>query len=87
MGNKWEAATGIILFLLGVALFWQSYNTSVSCNSVGGQISNFFSSIIGGTAVQNCYNASIIEVGSVIVAIIGIVIVYAAFRKHTKGSK
>ncbi len=79
--NAWETITGILVFLIGIALFWQSYNTSVSCNSIGGQISMFFTSLVGGTGAQMCYNSVIIEVGSVIAAIIGVVVIYASFRK------
>jgi uncharacterized membrane protein len=82
--NTWEAIAGIIVLVVSVVLFWQNYNYSTQCNSLGGQISNFFSSLVGGTGVQTCYNAGIIEVASVIAAIIGALIIYAAVNSKSK---
>ncbi len=85
--NTWEAITGIIVLVVGIALFWQSYNTSAVCNSVGGQITTAVTSLFGGTGAQTCYNAVIIEVASAIAAIIGVVIIYAAVKNTGRKRK
>jgi small basic protein len=82
--NTWEAITGIILLIVGLGLLWQSYTTSTNCNSISGRVWTAISSMFGGTNAQACYNASIIEVGSVITAIIGLVIIYAAVKGKRK---
>ena len=80
-----EAIVGVLILGASVFLFWHNYNLQIQCNSWGGQVSNFFSSILGASAVQACYNSSIIEVGSIISAIIGGLIVYfATSDKHAR---
>ncbi len=82
--NIWEAITGIIILVVSVVLFWQNYNYSTQCNSLGGQISTAITSIFGGNGAQACYNSGVIEVASVIAAIIGIVIIYASMNNKSK---
>jgi uncharacterized membrane protein len=82
--NTWEAITGIIILVVSVVLFWQNYNYSTQCNSLGGQISTAITSIFGGTGAQACYNSGIVEVASVITAIIGLVIIYASMNTKSK---
>ena len=36
--NKWEAITGVILFLLGAGVAFQNYKVVTSCNTVGGKL-------------------------------------------------
>lgn len=82
--NTWETIIGVLILVVSLFIFWQNYNTQVSCNSLGGQISNFFSSIVGGSAVQACYNSGIIEIASIIAAIIGLAVVYFAISNRSK---
>ena len=82
--NTWEAITGIIILVVGAVLFWQNYNYSTQCNSLGGQISTAITSIFGGSGAQACYNSGIIEVASVIAAVIGAVIIYSAVNSRSK---
>lgn len=87
--NQWKAITGIILLIVGVAVFFQSYKTVTGCNTVVGKLSTFFTSIFGGNGAQACYDAQLDAVGAAIVAIIGLVIIYLAFRpeKTTRGRR
>ena len=48
------------------------------------QISTAITSIFGGNGAQACYNSGVIEVASVIAAIIGIVIIYASMNNKSK---
>jgi uncharacterized membrane protein len=82
--NIWEAITGIIIVVVSLMLFWQTYNTVAQCNSIGGQISTAIGSLFGGTNAQQCYNSGIIEVASIFTAIIGVIIVYAAVKNKAK---
>ena len=79
--NTWEAITGIILLIVGAAVAWQNYITMSSCNSVGGKIATFLTSLFGGNGAQACYNTQIAMVGGIIVAIAGLVIIYASTMK------
>ncbi|MGI0141591.1 MAG: hypothetical protein ACREBF_03005 [Candidatus Micrarchaeales archaeon] len=83
--ETWKAITGVIVFLIGAVVAFQSYNTLTQCSSALGTVSNFVTSIFGGTGVQACYNAQIGEYGGIIIAIIGLVIIYSANMK--KGRK
>lgn len=74
--NAWEVVTGIILLAIGIAVFWQSYNTIAQCGSVLGKIWTALTSIFGGTAAQSCYNAQLAEIGGGIVALIGLGVAY-----------
>lgn len=82
--NTWEAITGAIILVIGITVFWQNYNTVTQCNTIGGKISTAITSIFGGTGAQACYNSTILEIGSIITAIIGAVIVYAAIIKKPR---
>ncbi len=82
--NTWKAITGIILLIIGIGVFWQNYNVVRACNTLVGKVSTFVTSIFGGNGQQSCYNASIAEVAGVLVAIIGLVVIYSASRSATK---
>lgn len=49
-----------------------------------GQVANFFTSLFGGSGVQSCYNAQIIEIGGIIVALIGLVVIFAGNKKSAR---
>ncbi len=74
--DLWKALTGIILVVAGLMVAWQGYVQVSQCTSTLGQVANFFTSLLGGTAVQGCYNAQIIEIGGIIVALIGLVVIF-----------
>ncbi len=78
--QKWEAITGIILLVVGLWVFAQNYHTQAVCNSLGGKISTFFNSLFGGNSVQACYNSMLSEIGGIIVALIGLVVLVFAFK-------
>jgi hypothetical protein len=82
--NTWETITGVIILVVSLAALWSSYNTVQQCNSIGGRISTAITSIFGGTGAQACYNSGLIEVGSIITAIIGLIIIFAANRKSRR---
>jgi len=82
--DKWEAITGVILFLVGAAVAWQNYNTVTGCNTFGGKLSTAITSLFGGTGAQSCYNAQIAVVGGILVALIGLVIIYFAYQKGSR---
>lgn len=85
--ETWKAITGIILFLIGAVVALQGYNTLNQCGSVLGQVATFLGSLLGGTGAQSCYNAQIAEYGGVILAIVGIVIVYTAQKPMKKSGR
>jgi multisubunit Na+/H+ antiporter MnhB subunit len=74
--DLWKALTGIILVVAGLMVAWQGYVQVSQCTSTFGQVANFFTSLFGGTGVQSCYNAQIIEIGGIIVALIGLVVIF-----------
>lgn len=82
--NTWKTVTGVIIFLIGVVVAFQSYSTVTQCNSALGAVSNFVTSIFGGTGVQACYNAQIAEYVGIIVLIIGLVVIYTSVKKIGK---
>ena len=84
--NTWEAITGFVILLVGVAVFWQSSNSLVQCNSIGGRISSAITSLLGGTGVQACYNSGLLQLGSVITAILGAIIIIAAVSSKSESS-
>ena len=81
--DVWKAVAGIILVVAGAIAAMQGYAAVSQCASALGQVTNFFSSLFGGTSVQNCYNAQIIEVGGIIVVLIGLVVIFVK-NKHAK---
>jgi putative Mn2+ efflux pump MntP len=57
--------------------------TTISqCNTVAGKLSTFFTSLFGGTGAQMCYNSQIAEIGGIIVAIIGLVVIISSLREE-----
>lgn len=82
--NIWKAITGAILLVLGVVVFWQSYGTIGQCNSILGRISTAVASVFGGGSAQACYNAQLAEVGAIITALIGLVILYSVFTEKRR---
>ena len=82
--DAWKAITGIILILIGIAVFWQGYNTVSQCNSVLGKVATAITSIFGGTGAQACYNAQIAEVAGVLVVLIGLAVIFFPTKKGGK---
>ncbi|HVA82921.1 MAG TPA: hypothetical protein VNF06_02035 [Candidatus Aquilonibacter sp.] len=85
--ETWKAITGIILFLIGAVVALQGYNTLNNCGSVVGMIGTFVSAIIGGNGTQSCYNAQVAQYGGVILAIIGLVVIYTAQKPMKKSGR
>ncbi len=84
MHKTLKIIAGLVILGAGAAVAWQSYNTYSTCNTLGGQISTFLNSIIGGGAAQACYNAQILTIAGVIVAIVGLAVLFLAFRSKDK---
>ena len=84
--EAWKAITGIILFVVGALVAFQSYGVVGQCSSALGQVGTLVSSILGGSGAQGCYNAHIAEYGGIIIAIVGLVIIYSAVAKPAKKS-
>ncbi len=80
--ETWEVITGIILLIVGMVMFLQNYHTVNQCNSLGGKISTAISSIFGGTGAQSCYNSQISEIAGILIALMGLGIVYLG-AKHS----
>lgn len=74
--NTWEAIVGLIILVVGVALFINSYNQLLKCNSTGGQIATAISNFFKGTGIPVCNNASLLEIVGVIAAIVGAIILF-----------
>jgi len=83
--ETWKGITGIIVFLVGAYAAFQGYNQVGQCSSALGQLGTFLSSLFGGSGTQACYNAQIMEYGGIVLAIIGVIIIYSAVSK--KGRK
>lgn len=83
--DLWKALAGIIILLIGLYVTWHGYASVAQCNSIWGKISTFFNSVFGGSAAQSCYNSGLQEVGGIIVAIIGLVIIFV--RNESKKSR
>jgi predicted MFS family arabinose efflux permease len=77
----WKALAGIVLVVVGAVAAAQGYITVSQCNSTFGQVANFFSSLLGGSAVQGCYNAQLVEIGGILVALIGLVVIFVGNKK------
>jgi multisubunit Na+/H+ antiporter MnhB subunit len=81
----WKALLGVVLVVIGIAVLWHGYSTTTSCNSVWGKLGTAIDSIFGGSAAQNCYNAGLQEIAGIIVAIIGLVVIFVGNdMKHKK---
>ncbi len=80
----WKAVTGIILVAAGAIVAGNGYVQVSQCSSTWGQVANFFTSLFGGSGVQSCYNAQIIEIGGIIVALIGLVVIFAGNKKSAR---
>lgn len=85
--NTWKIITGIIILVVGVGVFWQNYRTVSSCNSLTGKVSTAVTSLFGGNGAQSCYNAGIAEVAGLIVAIIGLVVLFSAARPSARKAR
>jgi len=79
--DMWKIVTGIILVVAGAFVAWHGYIQVGQCSSTWGQVANFFTSLFGGTGVQSCYNAQIVEIGGLIVVLIGLVVIFAGNKK------
>jgi len=87
MEKMWKNVIGVIVLVVGAILAWQGYSGVQHCASLGGQISTFFSSLFGGNGAQTCYNANVLQWAGVLIAIIGLVVLYVANMKMSKKSK
>jgi hypothetical protein len=74
--NIWKAIAGLVILVVGVVLFWNSYNQLAKCNSTGGQILTAISTFFKGTGIPACNNASILEIVGVVAAIVGAIILF-----------
>lgn len=81
MVDVWKILLGIVLVLVGVAVLWHGYTKASSCNSLGGRIVIAITSIFGGSGAQSCYNAQLDEVAGILVAIIGLVVIFVGNGK------
>ena len=72
--NTWKAIAGIVILVVGVALFVDSYNQLVQCNSAGGTIVTAISTFFGGQRAQTCSDAQSFEIGGIVAAAIGLVV-------------
>ncbi len=85
--NTWKVITGIIILVIGIGVFWQNYRTVAGCNSLTGKVSTALTSLFGGNGAQSCYDAGIAEVAGIIVAIIGLVVLFSATRPAKKARR
>ncbi len=85
--NTWKVITGIIILVIGIGVFWQNYRTVSSCHSLTGEVSTALTSLFGGNGAQSCYDAGIAEVAGIIVAIIGLVILFSASRNMPRKAR
>lgn len=74
--DMWKIFAGVILLVAGIIAAVQGYRVVVQCSSTFGQAENFLSSLFGGNAIQECYNAQLIELGGIIVALIGMIVIF-----------
>ena len=82
--DMWKAILGVVLVIVGLAVLWNGYNTVGNCNSIFGKIGTAISSIFGGNAAQACYNAGLQEVAGVIVAIIGVIVIFVGNKAKAR---
>ncbi len=80
--ETWEIITGIILLIVGTVMFVQNYHTVTQCNSIGGKISTVITSIFGGSGAQACYDSQIAEIAGILIALMGLGIIYLG-AKHS----
>lgn len=78
--NKLKVIAGLVLLVVGVALFMNSYNQLAQCNSTIGQLLTNISNVFGGSGVSTCNNASILEVVGAVAAVVGIVILFISAK-------
>ncbi len=65
---------GAIIFIAGLALFWQSHNVALQCGSLVERTSAIFSVL--GINSRTCASAGMVEEASAIVAVLGAVLIY-----------
>jgi len=83
--NTWQVIAGLIILVVGVALFLHSYNQLVKCNSTGGQIATAISNFFNGSGIPACNNATLFEIVGAIAGIVGVVILFVgASQKSNK---
>lgn len=82
--NTWKAIAGLVILVVGVALFWNSYNQLIRCNSAAGQVITAISNFFGGSGIPACNNASVLEVVGAIAAIVGAIILFMAAGSKSK---
>lgn len=79
--NTGEVVAGIVILVVGVALFWNNYNQLLKCNSTGGQIVTAISKFFTGTGVAACNNASVLEIVGFIAIIVGAIVLFVGANK------
>ncbi|MGA3021084.1 MAG: hypothetical protein ABSD68_04000 [Candidatus Micrarchaeales archaeon] len=85
MNKEGTVIVGLILLIVGAVLAWQSYVTVTQCNSPGGRVVTFISTLFGGQSAQTCSNAQILEISGIVVAVIGLVVaIFALYDKNQK---
>jgi len=82
--ETWEVITGVILLIVGAVMFFQNYHTVTQCNSIGGKISTFLSSLFGGNGAQACYDSQIAEIAGILIALMGLAIIYLGAKHSDK---
>lgn len=85
--NAVKTIVGIIIAAAGAIAAAQGYVNVTQCSSTWAQVANFFTSLVGGTAVQACYDAQIMEIGGIIVLLIGLVVIFAGNKKASSPAK
>jgi len=83
MNKEGTVIVGVILLVVGAVLAWQSYLTVTQCNSPGGTLATAISTFFGGQRAQTCDNAQAMEIGSLVLAVIGLIV--ALFAVYGKG--
>jgi hypothetical protein len=82
--NQWKAISGLVILVVGIALFWNSYNQLAQCNSTGGKIATAIANFFGNSGIQACNNAAVLQVAGIIAAIVGVVILIFASTDKSK---
>ena len=85
MSKKIWVIVGTVCFLVGAALFWQSYLKVTECNSLLSKISTFLGAMFGGqVSPMACTIAQISEIFGILLAIMGLVVVFFGLRDKSK---
>ena len=74
--NTWQVIAGLVILVVGIALFLNSYNQLVKCNSTAGQIATAVSNFFNGKGIPACNNATLYEIVGAIAGIVGAIILF-----------